>query len=290
MELRPLAMRPIRVPIPPPWESVRFSLDDESIKLQTTLNDSEEPCAAKVSENSLTDSNCGESNTISMNHHGSSFNGIVARTANMLTNFLGEMHGDHLLLFPYVPTMKNNIAKFMKDDSRLGRGRNGENARISNGRRLCFVRVVMHACKGGVFEEGAVVCAPHYSDITLWTSRPNMEEVQKPQSSVTSYFEQQPSGKWELQIPKDPAARASHRWPIGFVTTGFVRGSKRPSAGALCEAILLARLREEQWNEVPVKRRTKDIYVLVRNLRSTAYRLALATIVLEHQEEDLVSM
>ncbi|CAL5397260.1 unnamed protein product [Camellia sinensis] len=82
----------------------------------------------------------------------------------------------------------------------------------------------------------------------------------------------------------------SHRWPIGFVTTGFVRGSKRPSAEALCEAILLARLREEQWKEMPVKQRRKEIYVLVRNLRSTAYRLALATIVLEQQEDDLVFM
>ena len=66
--------------------------------------------------------------------------------------------------------------------------------------------------------------------------------------------------------------------------------SKKPLAVSLCDAILLARLREEQWNEVPVKRRRKEIYVLVRNLRSTAYRIALATIVLEKQEEDLVFM
>lgn len=58
-------------------------------------------------------------------------------------------------------------------------------------------------------------------------------------------------------------------------------------ATAFCEAVLLARLREEQWNEMPVKRRRKEIYVLVRNLRSSAYRLALATIVLEQQEEDV---
>lgn len=61
-------------------------------------------------------------------------------------------------------------------------------------------------------------------------------------------------------------------------------------AGALCEAVLLARLREEQWNAVPAKRRKKEIYVLVRNLRSTAYRLALAEIVLEQQEQDVEYM
>ena len=66
--------------------------------------------------------------------------------------------------------------------------------------------------------------------------------------------------------------------------------SKKLKAEALCEAILLARLREEQWNEMPMKERRKEIYVLVRNLRSTAYRLALATIILEQQEEDVEFM
>lgn len=48
--------------------------------------------------------------------------------------------------------------------------------------------------------------------------------LQVPQSAVTSYFKEQSSGKWELQIPEDTDSRESHRWPIGFVTTGFVRG------------------------------------------------------------------
>jgi ribonuclease P/MRP protein subunit POP1 len=39
---------------------------------------------------------------------------------------------------------------------------------------------------------------------------------------------------------------------------------------------------------MPVKQRKKEIYVLVRNLRSSAYRLALATVVLEQEEEDVV--
>lgn len=58
-------------------------------------------------------------------------------------------------------------------------------------------------------------------------------------------------------------------------------------AGALCEASLLSRLREEQWKALRVRQRRKEIFVLVRNMRSTAYRLALATIVLEQQEEDV---
>lgn len=45
-----------------------------------------------------------------------------------------------------------------------------------------------------------------------------------PQSSVSSYFKELSSGRQELQISEDPAGRESCRWPIGFVTTGFVRG------------------------------------------------------------------
>lgn len=29
---------------------------------------------------------------------------------------------------------------------------------------------------------------------------------------------------WELQLPEDDVASAYHRWPIGFITTGFVHG------------------------------------------------------------------
>lgn len=60
--------------------------------------------------------------------------------------------------------------------------------------------------------------------------------------------------------------------------------SKKLTAEALCDAVLLGRLREEQWREKDVKRRKKEIYVLVRNLRSCSYRLALATFLLEQQE------
>lgn len=66
--------------------------------------------------------------------------------------------------------------------------------------------------------------------------------------------------------------------------------SKKAMAGALCKASLLSRLRVEQWTALPVKRRRKEIYVLVRNMRSTAYRLARATIVLEQQEQDVSFM
>ncbi|KAG5514136.1 hypothetical protein RHGRI_035513 [Rhododendron griersonianum] len=159
---------------------------------------------------------------------------------------------------------------------------------VDNVRRMVGLTIVLllHCCTGKLscfrlLETGKQTCLKRcrLSD--------NREELQIPQSSVGSYFEQQPSGKWELQIPEDPIAKELHRSPLGFVTSGVVRGSKKPSAEAVCEATLLAGLREEQWNAMPVKQRRKEIYVLVRNLRSTAYRLALATIVLEQNKEDL---
>lgn len=63
--------------------------------------------------------------------------------------------------------------------------------------------------------------------------------------------------------------------------------SKRLVAQGFCEAVLLSDLRAKQWKEMPLKQRRTEIYVLVRNLRSVAYRLALASIVLEYQENDI---
>ncbi|KAL4354775.1 hypothetical protein GQ457_06G031370 [Hibiscus cannabinus] len=209
---------------------------------------------------------------------------------NVIHTAFGKLttRGEHLLLFPQLQNRNSSLVKVMKDKNMMEKGQNGI-AQISYSHRLCFVRVHLHAYKEGVFEEGAVICAPSLADISMWTSSTTSIEggLEMPNSAVGSYFKEQPSGKWELQEPDDPASIEYHRWPVGFVTTGFVRGSKKPTAVAYCEAVLLACLREEQWKEMTAKRRRKEIYVLVRNLRSSAYRLALATIVLEQQEEDL---
>ncbi|XAR58367.1 Ribonuclease P [Bertholletia excelsa] len=289
---RPPAIRPVRAPIPPPWQSVRVALNSESVWMKDAQTHSEEPCSVILNNEVLTRSECDQLDALTDCPSGFSFQGFVARTSNMLMQFLSDINGNHLLLCPYVYDSKCDIAKLMNDDSRISEGPSSTAALTTDyGQRLCYLRVILRAYKGGVFEEGAVVCAPYYSDITLWTSRPdNEEKLQIPQSSASSYSELQPSGKWEGQSPLDPAAKASHRWPMGFVTSGFVRGSKKPSAVALCEAVMLSCLREEQRNKMPVKQSMKEIYVLVRNMKSTAYRLALASIVLEHQEEDLLFM
>ncbi|XVF72760.1 hypothetical protein PTKIN_Ptkin12aG0146300 [Pterospermum kingtungense] len=283
-ERHPPAIRPFGIPIPSPWNVIHTAFDKLSLRVKEGEISSGENM---IEKNSMTNSSYEGSSITSFRCH-NSFDGIVARTSSTLTDLLTGIHGEHLFLFPQLQNSKSSILRVMKDKSMMGKGHN-QSTQISHSHKLCFVRVHLHAYKEGVFEDGAVVCAPCLADISAWTSSTGSIEggLEMPNSAVGSYFKEQSSGKWELQVPEDPASREYHRWPIGFVTTGFVRGSKKPTAEAFCEAVLLACLRERQWNEMPVNRRRKEIYVLVRNLRSSAYRLALATIVLEQQEDDV---
>ncbi|CAN6569904.1 unnamed protein product [Malus baccata var. baccata] len=272
-ELRPPAIRPLKVPILSPWNSIRVALKEESV----AVGDAESFWQQHgVRSNSSSNSECGNSDATLAGCHGDSFDGFVARTSFSLTNFLNEIQGCHLRMYPYVADKETSFAKSMRGEIKLEPGQD-QLARFKYNRKLCYVRVLLHAYKEGFLEEGAVICAPRLTDISLWTRSDSFDEgLQMPQSAVASYFAEQSYGKWEVQIPEDAVLRETHRSPIGFVTTGFVRGSKKPVAEAFCETVVLARLREEQWDSVPVK-----------NLRSSAYRLALATIVLEHQEEDV---
>nr|XP_027114112.1 uncharacterized protein LOC113732501 [Coffea arabica] len=283
-KLRPRSLRPLRVPHFPPWDCIHYGSEGRSTVGVTKF--------LPVSNNSMKILNCKNCDVAAVGSHGAVFNGFVARTSDVLIHFVSHVKDDNLVLFPNFPDGKRCLTKVMKDNDLITRQTNGISSQLMCCQKLCFVRVLLHAYKEGVFEEGAVVCAPHASDITMWLST-RLEDAgkfQAPQSLPGSYFVQQPSGRWALQVPEEPVVRESFRWPIGFITTGFIRGSKKHVAIALCEAVLLAHLREDQWKTISVSKRRKEIYVLVRNLRSTAYRLALATIVLEAQEEDLEFM
>ncbi|XP_073145132.1 ribonucleases P/MRP protein subunit POP1 isoform X1 [Henckelia pumila] len=282
--LCPPSQRPLEIPIPPPWDCVKLIVKPSS-EVGNSLNQDEGHGSADVlGDNLVRNSVCGLSDTTTI-----PFEGFVARTSCSLNDFLNNISASHLLLFPRMKDQKTCMPKFMNDEEHLEQIANVSGMQCGNTR--CFLRVHIHAHKEGVFEQGAVICAPDAADIMSWTrSDCDNHQLQIPQSSLRSHFVRLPSGKWALQIPEDPAVRESYRRPIGFITTGFVRGSKKPTAGALCEAILLARLRLEQWKALPARRRRKEIFVLVRNMRSTAYRLGLATIVLEQQEEDVKFM
>ncbi|KAJ0810242.1 putative ribonuclease P [Helianthus annuus] len=266
--LRPASVKTFSVPVPPPWNCVRFAFKMNPAKSKTTQTCSNESDA--VAEPALPNDHI-----------------VVARSSRTLSGFLNTINGDRLPLFLHFCDKNTCLSKIIKDEKVLDHDLNMDSFLGNQYRKVCFVRVTLRAFKEGAIEDGAVVCAPRLADIKLWISGSNNKgELQVPPSSVATYFAKQDSGKWEFRVPEDPAAVESNRWPIGFITSGFVQGSKKPSAGGLCDAVLLARLRHEQWSSVPLKRRKKEIYVLTRNLRSTAYRLALATIVLEHQQED----
>ncbi|XP_031373046.1 uncharacterized protein LOC116189756 isoform X2 [Punica granatum] len=256
-DLRPRKLRPMKIPIPLPWSTVQTAYDE----VPSLEGNSQIPAGREI---------------------------YNMRTSRELGLF-NERFGGHLLLFPHGVGNEGSLQKALINE--VVPCQDGI-IQFKDEKKLYFLRVILRAFREGAFEEGAVVCTPHFSDISLWSSRPENygKGLQISESAVASYFKEESSGTWVLQTPLDPLARESHRRGIGFVTTGFVRGSKKPAAVAICEATSLARLRAEQWSEMHVKRRKEEIYVLVRNLRSSAYRLALATIVLEHQKEDVKSL
>ncbi|XP_045830019.1 ribonucleases P/MRP protein subunit POP1-like [Trifolium pratense] len=281
-ELRPPYVRNLRVPILPPWGIVHATFNKEFSTMETPDLSAREDL---TNANSVSNS-CSGNFEISNFDSENSFDGTVARTDHVLTTLLDETKTGPLLLFPYAADGKARISKFIKGELMLDMRHKSS---VIYDRKLCFIRVHLQPFKEGFFEEGAVICAPHPSDISLWTSSSVKSEVglKLSDSAMKSYFKENSSGKWEMQIPDDSIGRQSHRWPIGFITSGCVQGSKRLSAEGFCEAVLLSHLREEQWKEMLVKQRRSEIYVLVRNLKSVAYRLALASIVLEYQENDI---
>ncbi|KHN24311.1 Hypothetical protein glysoja_039861 [Glycine soja] len=281
-ELRPPVIRHLRVPILPPWGIVRITFDKVINAMETHDLSTREDL---TNANSLPNPCHGNFEIFNSDSGSNSFDGTVVRTGCMLTTFLNETKTGQLLLFPYAADGKARISKFINGELKLDpRHRSSD----IYDHKLCFVRVHLRPFKEGCFEEGAVICAPYPSDISLWTSSCEKREegLQMSQSAMRLYFKEHSSGKWGMQIPDDSIASKSQRWPIGFVTTASVQGSKSLVAEGFCEAVLLSHLREEQWKEMPMKKR-REIYVLVRNLGSTAYRLALASIVLENQENDI---
>ncbi|KAL0322610.1 UNVERIFIED_CONTAM: hypothetical protein Sangu_1880300 [Sesamum angustifolium] len=256
--LLPPSKRPLEVPIAPPWHCVLLT----SAKRLSEVGKSGSQVEELGTQDEKIDVSYQKLETSRSDCHGVPFEGIIARTSSMLNDFLNNISGDHLLLFPNIRDQESCLYKLMKDEEFLKA--DTTISEVQCGKTQCYIRVLLRAYKEGVFEQGAVVCAPHVADIMLWTARSQSDnqQLQIPQSSLKSYFLQLPSGKWELQIPEDPTLRETY--------------SKRAMASALCEASLLSGLRKEQWKALPVRQRRKEIYVLVRNLRSTAYRLALA--------------
>uniref|UniRef100_A0A7N0UN87 Uncharacterized protein n=1 Tax=Kalanchoe fedtschenkoi TaxID=63787 RepID=A0A7N0UN87_KALFE len=281
---RPLAVSPIRVPIQTPWNCVQLALDADFSKPVPSNSTKNIPEAIVVHDDLSGKLDKAASDSIQQNHDATRFPGTVARTSSELVSFADQNIGQNFPLFPF--SMNKNRLSDWELSENIDQAQNGFAPQEKN-RNLFFVRVTLHAFKEGVFEEGAVVCAPSPADVQSWKSSFCSVIVHKTEMcSFHSIAWMLPSGHWALQIPEDPDLLRTHRWPVGFVTTGFVRGSKKVAACAFCDASLLGLMRREQWRNIPAKNRKRDIYVLVRNLRSNTYRLAIANVVLEHQESD----
>ncbi|TQD79621.1 hypothetical protein C1H46_034798 [Malus baccata] len=164
-ELRPPAIRPLRVPILSPWNSIRVALKEESV----AVGDAESFWQQHgVRSDSSSNSECGNSDATLAGCHGDSFDGFVARTSFSLTNFLNEIQGCHLRMYPYVADKETSFTKSMRGEIKFEPGQD-QLARFKYNRKLCYVRVLLHAYKEGFLEEGAVICAPRLTDISLWT-------------------------------------------------------------------------------------------------------------------------
>ncbi|KAL0921913.1 hypothetical protein M5K25_005859 [Dendrobium thyrsiflorum] len=247
VKLRPLALRPICVPIAPQWHCVAHTLCKSFY-----AND---PCYASRETTHVTSFNMQsqDKKQSPYEHARKYFDVSILRTSNDLNYILEKISGEGYL---------------------------------DQGGGPLFVRVLIHAFKEGFFDEGAVVCAPELADLSSWMDRSEEHTPpQMPQSFIKSYFTRQDSYSWELHVPQDSSLLKWYRWPFGFITTGFVRGSRKPVAVAFCEARILRRLKEQQGTMMDLT--GPEILVLVRNLKSSTYRQAVATIFLDLEDEDL---
>ncbi|XP_062183018.1 ribonucleases P/MRP protein subunit POP1 isoform X2 [Phragmites australis] len=287
VECRPASKRPSRVPVPPLWHCIMACFNEgDGIVRGLQIDDLILDTMVFVLPNfSTVSSKSGEAEPSQANV-AASLPLFVPRTIRVLRQYVKEIDMKYL-------TSSSDTE--MDTDRPNLEASNGTVKMTCSMNELCLTRVLIRAFKEGSFEEGAVVCAPCPSDLSAWKIRSNEEEeecvekweLQLPQSHVSSYFSWLDPSTSNLQLPKDENAREAFRWPIGFVTTGFVHGSNGQDAVAVafCEVKLLAMLRRQQWTHENLQ--TREICVLVRNARSAAYRRALATIVLEQQEADL---
>lgn len=170
-ELRPSSARPLSVPIPPPWDVVWYTYKKKSPDLIYNQNRPKILSFESRINNYLTISPHEDCHIPPCCTNGVLFEGSVPRTSYLLSQFLSGINDDHLLIFPNMPDRRKCISKIMKDKEIFNRGPNATISLLNYNHKLCFVRVLLHSYREGVFEEGAVVCAPHLSDLKFWTSR-----------------------------------------------------------------------------------------------------------------------
>lgn len=135
-DLQPPKLRPMKIPIPPPWNTIKPAYDEVP-----SLEGNSQISAGREIYN--------------------------MRTSHELCLF-NERFGGHWFLFPDGFGREWSLQKDLKKEAGLCQD---DIIHVKNEGRLRFLRVILRAFREGVFEEGAVVCTPRFSDISLWTSR-----------------------------------------------------------------------------------------------------------------------
>lgn len=167
-ELRPPSVKPLCVPTSPPWDVVYYTFNKK--KITGSDNQILPKILSSENINNLATNSREDCHRAPCCKNGVSFDCLVPRSSRLLARFLSGINNCQLHLFPSMPERKSCIYKIMKDIDISNQGLD-DNFLVNYDHKLCFIRILLHAYKDGVFEDGAVVCAPHLSDLAFMTSR-----------------------------------------------------------------------------------------------------------------------
>lgn len=95
--------------------------------------------------------------------------GYVIRTGRVLNDYINELRGNSILLFPNLPASKKCFLNLIADQR--VRQLLEESWQHPVDRKFSFLRVLLQAYRDGSFEQGAPVFAPLPSDLSIWMSK-----------------------------------------------------------------------------------------------------------------------
>lgn len=159
---------PQEIPMPPPWDVVRLTLDKFLSEVENPLSQRAEFSIQDGNTNLARNSVHGKAEATDSDYQGIPYQCSVVRTSSILNDFLNNPSANKLLLFPQLHCQKSCLIKFMKDSEFLKQETAISGANCA--KTSFYLRVLVRAYKEGFFEQGATVCIPHVADISLWRS------------------------------------------------------------------------------------------------------------------------
>lgn len=166
-ELRPLAVRPVKIPVPPPWDCIRSTVQKGPYILKGFQTLDVQGSGGVAPECSLV--NLASQNVETLDQATASFQGFIPRTPKTLKEYLEKICDGQFPLFPSMAIVEKDFSNLI-DRNTFNWVTRSDHQMLAD-KELCLVRILLQAYKEGVFEEGAVVCAPILTDLSQWTSR-----------------------------------------------------------------------------------------------------------------------